>query len=432
MTNTEWRFCNTISYGDSKVCDKSFYNLEKFTNSEGLELTIPIYRDGNVNLLSMMRDKSSARCIGNGYSHTNRCGFLMDIDHVVDIDQLHAALTFYFVEPTYITINKESGHAQVYWMFTKAIGTHRDDKVMTALGTKYIEYTHKLNSILGLGDIHFTGYNMKNAYNHLQTTKAYLKGEETDCLPNQYSFITLCNLIDITLENAPVWPVGKILKVQSAPSLSTSEMADAALDDDYMEQPATITEIKIEQIDGFTPCTYMPKTTTTSAPAASNKPATTSKTAPINDNSEFRHNKLFLEGIRVKTECWLKHMEWKETTKTITEALITMNKTFEVPLSEKEMSKEVLNQGFWLTMKHSFDYKAYNQSEEHKLSCAKGGKARLGTKNKTHKYDEIFASGASDDEIREILKSKGLSSSAIAKIIKRNNNTYNRAEWTRI
>ena len=217
-----------------------------------------------------------------------------------------------------------------------------------------------------------------------------------------------------------------MLKVQSAPSLSTSELADAALDDDYMEQPATITEIKIEQIDGFTPCTYMPKTTTTSAPANNNKPATTSKTAPINDNSEFRHNKLFLEGIRVKTECWLKHMEWKETTKTITEALITMNKTFEVPLSEKEMSKEVLNQGFWLTMKHSFDYKVYNQSEEHNLSCAKGGKARLGTKNKTHKYDEIFASGASDDEIREILKSKGLSSSAIAKIIKRNNTHNNK------
>ena len=114
----------------------------------------------------------------------------------------------------------------------------------------------------------------------------------------------------------------------------------------------------------------------------------------------------------------------------ITIVKCSMNRTFEVPLSEKEMSKEVLNQEFWLTMKHSFDYKVYNQSEEHKLSCAKGGriggKARLGTKNKTHKYDEIFASGASDDEIREILKSKGLSSSAIAKIIKRNNTHNNK------
>jgi hypothetical protein len=169
----------------------------------------------------------------------------------------------------------------------------------------------------------------------------------------------------------------------------------------------------------------MPKTTTTSAPAANNKPATTSKTAPINDNSEFRHNKLFLEGIRVKTECWLKHMEWKETTKTITEALITMNKTFEVPLSEKEMSKEVLNKGFWLTMKHSFDYRVYNQSEEHKLSCAKGGKARLGTKNKHHhsKYEELFNSGASDDEIRSMLKSKGLSAANISMIMKKHSHS---------
>ena len=68
-------------------------------------------------------------------------------------------------------------------------------------------------------------------------------------------------------------------------------------------------------------------------------------------------------------------------------------------------------------MKHGDHMKLHDALHS---SRSKGGKGRLGTKNKHHKYEELFNSGASDDEIRNMLKSKGLSSSAIAKIMKRN------------
>ena len=353
-----------------------------------------------------MQDVES-RCLGNGYAHTNRCGFLMDIDHVIDIDQLHEALIRHFLEPTYITMNSESGHAQAYWMFDKPVHTHSSKCEMTDLGMKYIKYTHIINKIMNLGDEHFTGYNMKNAFNSKQITKLYLNGEEAKAMPNVYPFSALCTAADNAVFNNDVWPEGKTFTSTTKKQYAPAELATLALNgqnEDTIEKTITIT--KIDGLDEI-------KDKGGEKEELKNETKTNKTTAVKNNvSSEYRHSKLFKEAVRIKTAGNIANKSWEAIVIDVSKGLEEMNKTFNAPLSSKEMSKEVFNVSFWKTLKRSIDFNEYNKSSKHNESCKKGGR-------NTAKYTELFNSGMNLEEIKKELRKRGISEKNIYNIIRR-------------
>lgn len=401
-----WLYNNTISYGEEKKCNKVFVNSK---NIDGKYFKL--YGNDSSNLLSFMQDVES-RCLGNGYAHTNRCGFLMDIDHIVDIYQLHEALIRHFLEPTYITINSESEHAQVYWMFDKPVHTHSSKGEMTDLGMKYIKYTHIINKIMNLGDEHFTGYNMKNAFNSKQITKLYLNGEETKAMPNIYPFSALCTAADNAVLNNDVWPEGKTFTSTTKKQYTPTELATLALngqDEESIEKTTIIT--KIDGLNEIKDKGGEVEDKIESKPQA--KEAVT-----IKKDSEYRHSKLFKEAVRIKTAGNIANKTWEDIVIDVSKGLEEMNKTFNAPLSSKEMAKEVFNASFWKSLKRSIDFNEYNKSSKHNESCKKGG--RNGGKGK-QKYAELFNSGMNLEEIKEELRNKGMSKQNIYNIIKRYN-----------
>ena len=261
---------------------------------------------------------------------------------------------------------------------------------------------------MNLGDEHFTGYNMKNAFNSKQITKLYLNGEETKAMPNIYPFSALCTAADNAVLNNDVWPEGKTFTSTTKKQYAPAELATLALngqDEESIEKTTIIT--KIDGLNEIKDKGGEVEDKIESKPQAK-------EAATVKKDSEYRHSKLFKEAVRIKTAGNIANKTWEDIVIDVSKGLEEMNKTFDAPLSSKEMAKEVFNASFWKSLKRSIDFNEYNKSDKHIESCKKGGR-------NSAKYTELINSGMNLEEIKNELRNKGMSKQNIYNIIKRYN-----------
>ena len=319
----------TVSKGFEKGNVKNIPTKEWIETDDGRKFQVEMFENTRHWALNAKYPQ-----FGIGTNHYNRGCFVVDSDTNLEPSILYRLFTDYFVEPSVMLRNPTSGHTQTFFFFDKDVYTH-SKYGLNKVGKRFLKCTHKLNSWLNIGDVHFTGWWAKNPYCD-EFEKYYDSGKT-------YPFNTLCILIEECLDFDLTWEhiqerYEKFTIKEY--TMSISDLASLALEADSYTQEE-IEEMEYTDVEYAFDC---PKVEFKKVEEREAEVATESKEEKVKEErrgkfkegSENRHSILFhLMATYTRNNGYDKDK---------LEALVLeRNKQFNNPLSVKEIYSEVMN-----------------------------------------------------------------------------------------
>lgn len=313
--------------------DKTFSKVKQFQTYYKDDETgrwIPKFR----NTYEVEMNASNYGQVGIGINHKCRGAFVIDCDATLSAEYIYEICCRYFVEPSAI-LTTPKNHTQTFFFFDKDIIVYRGD-IPTKKHRLYMDHSHKLNKWLGIGDENFTGYWAKNPFSDKWTCNYNTS--------KTYPFETLCFLIDELPENIDYEP-----RFTDKTSVSTEDLAKLALDFDVNDnEDGVIDEFgvrhKIELIEKYkinpekNEVEYVTETEIIEdediiSEVEAKLAKTNERRGKFKTGSENRHSFLFRVILANRNQ----PIEY------IKELVKVYNRMFDVPLTETELNKEVLN-----------------------------------------------------------------------------------------